>query len=112
MANKSGADLYISIHQNASVNQEAKGSEVYYYNEGSLDFAEKMLKSLISFTGLTSRGIKKRGFAVTKEVTTMPSILIECAFISNPEEERMLQSDKFIELITDGLLKGLQSYFE
>ena len=112
MANKSGADLYISIHQNASINQEAKGSEVYYYNEDSLDFAEKMLKSLISFTGLSSRGTKKRGFAVTKEVTTMPSILIECAFISNPEEERMMQSDKFTELITDGLFKGLQTYFE
>ncbi len=112
MANKSGADLYISIHQNASINQEAKGSEVYYYNEDALDFAEKMLKSLISFTGLSSRGTKKRGFAVTKEITTMPSILIECAFISNPEEERMMQSDKFTELITDGLLKGLQVYFE
>jgi len=112
MANKSGADLYISIHQNASINQEAKGSEVYYYNEDSSDFADKMLKSLISYTGLTSRGTKKRGFAVTKEVTTMPSILMECAFISNPEEERMLQSEKFIELITDGLLKGLQTYFE
>lgn len=112
MANKSGADLYISIHQNASINQEAKGSEVYYYNEDSSDFADKMLKSLISYTGLSSRGTKKRGFAVTKEVTTMPSILMECAFISNPEEERMLQSDKFIELITDGLLKGLQTYFE
>lgn len=111
-ANKSGADLYISIHQNASLSTEAKGCEVYYYNENSEETAEAVIEALSGGTGLMSRGIKKRGLSVTKEITTMPSILIECAFISNPEEEKMLQSEKFIGLISEGIITGIKRFFE
>ena len=111
-ANKSGADLYISIHQNASLSTEAKGCEVFYYNENSEETAEAVVEALSGGTGLLSRGIKKRGLSVTKEITTMPSILIECAFISNPEEEKMLQSDRFIGLISEGIITGVKRFFE
>lgn len=111
-ANKSGADLFISIHQNASINQEANGSEVYYFNDNSSPLAELILESLHAKIGLTSRGVKKRGFAVTKEITTMPSILVECAFISNPAEEKLLGSDNFLNLIAEGLLSGIKKFFE
>lgn len=111
-ANKSGADLFISIHQNASIDQKANGSETYYFNDNSKKAAEYILDSLCSKTGLISRGAKQRGFAVTKDITTMPSILVECAFISNPEEEKMLGSDNFISLIAEGLLSGIKRFFE
>ncbi len=112
MANVSGADLFISIHNNASLNTEAKGSEIFYYREDDEKLAEWILTSLVSSTGLTNRGAKQRGFAVTKNITTMPSVLLECAFLSNPEEERMLQSDSFIQLIAEGIFNGLKSWFD
>jgi len=111
-ANKSGAELFISIHQNASIDQKANGSEIYYFNDNSKGLAESILESLCAKIGLISRGVKKRGFAVTKDITTMPSILVECAFISNPEEEKMLRSDNFINLIVEGLLSGVKKFFE
>lgn len=111
-ANKSGADLFISIHQNASTDQKANGTEAYYFNDNSKNLADYLLNSLCAKLGLISRGTKQRGFAVTKDITTMPSVLVECAFISNPEEEKMLQSDNFINLIADGLLSGIKKFFE
>jgi N-acetylmuramoyl-L-alanine amidase len=111
-ANKSGADLYISIHQNASLSTEAKGCEVFYYNDNSLKAGDMLLGSLSGNTGLVARGNKKRSLAVTKEITTMPSLLIECAFLSNPEEEKMLQSDTFIGLIAEGISIGVKKFFE
>lgn len=111
-ANKSGADLYISIHQNASYSSEAKGCEVFYFNENSEKAGEMLLSSLSGNTGLVSRGNKKRGLAVTKEITTMPSLLVECAFISNPEEEKMLQSETFLGLVAEGLLMGVKKFFD
>ncbi|HXK69754.1 MAG TPA: N-acetylmuramoyl-L-alanine amidase [Caldisericia bacterium] len=111
-ANKSGADLFISIHQNASVEQKAGGTEVYYYNDSSSPIAQFILDTLCSKIGLVSRGVKKRGFAVVQEITVMPSILVECAFISNPAEEKLLGSDSFINLIAEGLLAGIKKFFE
>ncbi len=111
-ANKSGADLFISIHQNASVDQKASGTEVYYYNDNSSPIAQFILDALCSKIGLISRGVKKRGFAVTQDITVMPSILVECAFISNPAEEKLLGSDSFLNLIAEGLLVGVKKFFE
>jgi N-acetylmuramoyl-L-alanine amidase len=111
-ANTSGADLFISIHQNASVDQSACGTEVYYYNDISSPIAQFILDTICSKIGLVSRGVKKRGFAVTHDITVMPSILVECAFISNPAEEKLLGSDSFINLIAEGLLTGIEKFFE
>ena len=112
MANKSGADLYLSIHNNASLTPDAKGSEIFYFRDEDKQLSEWILKSLISSTGLISRGSKQRGFAVTKNVTTMPSLLLECAFLSNPEEEKMLQSDTFLNLISEGIFTGIKAWFD
>lgn len=112
MANKSGADLYLSIHNNASLSSEAKGSEIFYFKDEDKQLSEWILNSMISSTGLANRGAKQRGFAVTKNVTTMPSLLIECAFLSNPEEEKMLQSDTFLNLIAEGIFTGIKAWFD
>jgi N-acetylmuramoyl-L-alanine amidase/uncharacterized protein YgiM (DUF1202 family) len=112
MANKSGADLYLSIHNNASLSPDAKGSEIYYFRDEDKLLSEWILNSLISSTGLNNRGSKQRGFAVTKNVTTMPSLLLECAFLSNPEEEKMLQSDTFLNLIAEGIFNGIKAWFD
>ncbi|HPJ12359.1 MAG TPA: N-acetylmuramoyl-L-alanine amidase [Caldisericia bacterium] len=112
MANASGADLFLSIHQNASLNSQLSGIQSYYWHSSSKSIAEEISSTISKETGLHVRNILKRKFAVTDSITSMPSVLIETATITNPEEEKMLQSDSFLALIAEGILKGISNYFQ
>ncbi|MDD4028477.1 MAG: N-acetylmuramoyl-L-alanine amidase [Caldisericia bacterium] len=112
LANASGADMFISVHQNASINHKVKGIQCFYWHASSKTMAEKISDSISKETGLGILQILQRKFAITNAITSMPSILIETAAITNPEEEKMLQSDSFLSLIAEGLLKGIESYFQ
>jgi len=95
MANRWGADLFISIHCNAFTDPSAHGTEAWHY-PGSLageSFAEAMQLQLVSRLGRADRGVKtNESFAVLRR-TQMPAVLLELAFISNPEEEALLRTD-------------------
>jgi N-acetylmuramoyl-L-alanine amidase len=54
--------------------------------------------------------VEQAGFAVLK-APDIPSILIETAFISNPEEEQRLRSEDHQNQLADAILRGLQRYF-
>ena len=56
-------------------------------------------------------GVKQAPFYVLMGAQ-MPSILVEAAFISNPEEERRLKSPSYLNLFAEGLFKGFQAYQE
>jgi N-acetylmuramoyl-L-alanine amidase len=55
--------------------------------------------------------VEQAGFAVLK-APDIPSVLVETAFISNPNEEAKLSDDQYQDTIADALVKGLQKYFE
>lgn len=79
------------------------------YLERSSSLAVAIQESIAGrFTGSSSRGVKQAGFYVLRGAL-MPSVLVEIAFISNPDEERMLQSLDFrlasAEAIVDAVLK-------
>jgi N-acetylmuramoyl-L-alanine amidase len=54
--------------------------------------------------------VEQAGFAVLK-APDIPSILVETAFISNPEEERRLNDDAYQEKIAEAILRGIKRYF-
>jgi N-acetylmuramoyl-L-alanine amidase len=54
--------------------------------------------------------VEQAGFAVLK-APDIPSVLVETAFISNPEEEARLRSDQYQEQLADALMRGIQRYF-
>ena len=110
-ANASGADLFISIHQNASQNHALKGINSFFWNDSSQEIATSLAEAIAKETGLSVNQVAQRNLSVTQNVTSMPSVLIETACLSNPEEEKMLQSDTFLELIAEGMLKAIESYF-
>lgn len=76
----------------------------------SLDFAARVEKNLGKRSFSTSRGVKQAGFAVLRRAT-MPSVLIETGFISNPEEEKKLLSDEGQYQICKSIGDGLNDYF-
>lgn len=107
-SNASGADLFVSIHCNSAVNTEAHGTETFCYRFGgeSEKLANCIQNQIIKAMETGDRGIKEGNFAVLRD-TECPAVLVELAFISNPDEEAMLadpvMQDKFAAAIARGI---------
>jgi N-acetylmuramoyl-L-alanine amidase len=76
----------------------------------SLKLGGHLLGEIGSFAKLHKPRVEQAGFAVLK-APDIPSILIETAFISNPEEEQRLRSQDYQDQLADAMLRGLQRYF-
>jgi hypothetical protein len=155
IANRSKADLFISIHCNANPNHAFLGAETYvmglHRTEANLEIAKKENaailmepdystnyngfdpnsdESYITFTlfqnayldqstrfasyvqdemkdrvGMMDRGVRQAGFLVLYK-TTMPSVLVETGFLSNPEEEKFLMSEKGQQYIAAAICRA------
>jgi N-acetylmuramoyl-L-alanine amidase len=111
IANEFGADLFVSIHCDSFSNPQAQGTSTHYYasSEEGRKLAEKVQFNLLAALGRYDRGIRTADFYVLKH-TTCPAVLVEGAFISNPEEEQLLQTDDFRYRYAWGLWQGIESY--
>ena len=159
IAEKDSADIFVSIHCNASEKRAARGTEVYFLSlKGASDeaakevakfeneadtrmgleaeapgidqilfdmvqadvlvksqmLAEKCLEKLFGLGTVYDRGVKQAGFVVLKS-PRIPSVLVEAAFITNREENKLLKSGKwqgdFARLLADGVedyLRGIE----
>ncbi|MBO5244830.1 MAG: N-acetylmuramoyl-L-alanine amidase [Selenomonadales bacterium] len=106
------ADIFVSIHLNSFTSPDIGGVETFYC-QGS--FAGERLaylvqKSLMDQFDLQDRGVKTAKFYVLRH-STMPTILTELAFISNPREEQLLVSPEAQVQFASAILKGLKEYF-
>jgi len=153
VANNYKADLFVSIHANASRSLGAKGSEVYFLTyhasdeegrrmaaleggaftpgtpapasgdlalilwdmaqaehlEESSALASRIQEELAEVTGSQGRGVKQAPFRVLVGAA-MPAVLVEVAFISNAEEERLLVSDAYQSKVVAALVRGISRY--
>lgn len=114
LANETKADLFISIHQNSYMEDSSvNGIEVYYNSEKSTD-DEKLAKSiqdgLINETRATDREIRADNGLVVIRETTMPSVLIETAYISNKNELSLITSDDYQDKVIQGILAGIEEF--
>ena len=76
----------------------------------SSELAEAIQQELNVLSGTDNRGIKQAPFRVLVGAT-MPAVLVETAFISNPEEEKKLASPVFQQSVADGVGKAIAAYF-
>lgn len=76
----------------------------------SLKLGSAMLGEIGQVGKLHKPRVEQAGFAVLK-APDIPSVLVEAAFISNPEEEAKLNSDEYQEQLADALLRGIEGYF-
>jgi N-acetylmuramoyl-L-alanine amidase len=154
IANRNSADLFLSIHCNASAkSSKMKGFETYFlseartndaravaarenaslkfdgiepsnelsfilydlaqsvYLEESNCFAEYVQQNAEKLPSVPSRGVKQAGFYVLRGAF-MPAILIECAFISNREEEKLLKQKSFRKKLAYCIFCGIKDYIE
>ncbi|OGN62515.1 MAG: hypothetical protein A3F09_05550 [Chlamydiae bacterium RIFCSPHIGHO2_12_FULL_49_11] len=118
LANRTRADLFVSIHYNSAPNKDAAGIEIYIPKDGtkerkgrSRQLAELVLKKMSAYTHAHSRGIKEANFHVIRD-STMPAILVEGGFISNERESHKLLDDQYIELLSLAVAEGVDHYFQ
>jgi len=112
MANSSGADIFIAIHNNAVFSEYAHGTETYWNPngvDGSSQFASLVQSNILQQTGRANRGVKTANFRVIK-YTTMPAALVEIAFISNPTENSLLKTADFRERSANGLFNAIKTF--
>ena len=80
------------------------------YLNNSILLADKVQRNLVGATKFTDRGVKQAGYWVLWAVS-MPSILIEMGFISNPTEEKVLNDKKSQDDIADAIYRGFYAYY-
>ena len=113
MINETKPVLTVSIHQNSYEDPEIHGAQVFYY-EGSKEgkmLAELLQKSLIDNVDPQNHRVAKAnsGYYILKN-TSAPTVIVECGFLSNPEEESLLISAAYQEKLVEALQKGICAY--
>lgn len=122
IANNMGADLYLRIHANGTGDSSVKGIETFYPSPnnpdiGYLSAPSEKLSKLFLHEMANSAGAKARGAIARDDLTgtnfaTMPSCLIECGYMSNPEEDRLLNDDAYLNKLADGIVKAINLYYQ
>ncbi len=114
VANWNKADIFISIHADSFTRPEARGTTGYYYAKSTSgkgqQLADCIRRNLVEQLGTPSRGTQPCNFFVVKH-TDMPATLIELGFISNKEEEKLLDSKEGVQKAAQGILDGIEDYF-
>ncbi len=110
-ANSWGADAFISLHTNASSNESASGTEAYVYRLGSnaASLAEDIVNGVVNITGLRDRGVQARPSLYVLRKTTMPAVLLEMGFITNPGDAYLMSENP--ELFAQGIYNGIRRYY-
>jgi N-acetylmuramoyl-L-alanine amidase len=91
-ANRFKADFFISIHANAAASIMPEGMEVFHFPgsaKGQVAAGEILRSMLEAFPDHKNRGVKEANFAVLR-LTSMPSVLVECEFLTNPPQLQFL----------------------
>ena len=107
--------IFISIHMNKFAVQSCKGLQVFYSpnSENSLSLAEKIQKSSYILQPDNIRNIKASiGDIYLLDNLEMPSVLIECGFLSNVEEANLLQDDIYKSNLSLSIYCGIVEYLE
>ncbi len=116
IANRSGADYFVSIHRNAMpVPGTGSGATVLVYENAGVPamLAENIQRNLVQ-TGFNDLGIQERPGLIVLRRTQMPAVLVEAGFIDNPEDNRFFDEnfDAIAQAIADGILETIRQQEE
>lgn len=109
---KKNASCMISIHQNSYPDAIQHGAQTFYYEgrEEDKNFAQYVQDSLLAFDPSNTRQIKSNTSYYILKNAQVPSILIECGFLSNPEETASLTDPNYQKQIAYAIAIGTCRY--
>ena len=111
LANRSGANLFVSIHANAiSLSRpDVNGIETYYYQSGS-GLARSIHNSLIqTFPYMRNRGVRQARFYVLRN-TRMPATLVETGFVTGSQDAALLSDARWRSQMAGAIARGILNY--
>ena len=113
MINEASPFLAVSIHQNSFTDPEVCGAQVFYYSESEegKEMATQMQKALLEIDKNNHREAKANDSYYLLKKTKVPTIIVECGFLSNPEEAEKLRTKEYQETIANAIVKGIESCF-
>lgn len=114
IGNESSADIFVSIHLNKIPQSQYDGWQTFY-KEGSEE-GSKLAKSI---QANLNEAIQKENNRVAKTIDNIyiikkveiPTTIVECGFLSNPEEEKLLLEDNYQNKLAWGIYNGIIDYF-
>jgi N-acetylmuramoyl-L-alanine amidase len=109
LANTAKVDLFLSIHCNSFTDPAAHGFEVWYYSgsDAGKNLAAKIRDSMSLKIPLYNRGICPSSSLFVLKHTSAPAVLIECGFISNPDDEKYLLAQAGQTAIAAAIVQAL-----
>lgn len=116
LRDSSGCDAFISIHMNKFEQSKYKGAQVFYSKTpvNSKLLGNCLQNSLIEIADPDNKRVAKEAdnsIFILKNSDT-PSVIVECGFISNAEEEAKLNSEEYREKLAYSIYNGICSYFD
>lgn len=113
IGNNSDADIYVSIHMNYYTDSQYSGWQTFYQssNENSKRLATLIQESLNENIGQNKRNpMAIKGVYIMDHVK-IPSVIVECGFLSNKSDEEKLKTDSYQSQLAWGIYIGIQKYF-
>ena len=112
---ESGADMFVSIHMNYFSETKYKGAQVFYNkildeNKILADLIQTEIKNIADNSNARSPKISKNDIYILNG-SKIPSVLVECGFISNPGEEKKLLTKAYRDKIAYSIYSGILKYY-
>ena len=110
-ANALGADIFVSLHLNTHEEDTAEGTSTFYFggSRGGEALAEHIQNELVGQGARDCRS-HARSYPILKE-TRMPAVLVEPAFITNPDEEKKLEDSDFRAAVASAIAASIRHYY-
>ena len=104
--------IAVSIHQNSYPDPSVKGAQIFYFthSDKGKQAAEALQKELLEFDQENTRDIKANDTYYLLKKTEVPTVIVECGFLSSPEETALLTDESYQEKLAGAIAKGIESW--
>ena len=107
IANSYRNAIFVCVHFNATKRMGASGIETYFYSRDSLPLASAIHHFVVGGAPSASRGVRRRGYYVLRK-TSIPAVLVECGFLTNPTEAAYAQTASYRQKLAEEIAAGVR----
>lgn len=113
LRDENSSDIFVSIHLNSFPSANCSGAQTFYANDdNSKLLAEKIQKNMVKFLDENNpRVAKKLTDVYLLKNVNLPSVIVECGFLSNSNEERLLSDDEYQSKVAFSIYSGINEFF-